>query len=163
MGVQKEGFQRLVGYGTAAGGAAVVALSTGNGRPRGPPEAPTPLTNCPPTEARQVGARQGARGLLGCLCMLPGLRLCRLVTVPLVKCVFAFVCPQLRAFPGWLSGGRDVAGAARGLIYVGLRLSGAVIDVSGPPTEPTNGPTDQQTDSETHAGEPDGQTANKKE
>lgn len=34
-GGTKEGFQRLVGYGTAAGGAAVVALSTGNGRPRG--------------------------------------------------------------------------------------------------------------------------------
>ncbi|KAH8738061.1 hypothetical protein BGZ61DRAFT_471427 [Ilyonectria robusta] len=39
------------------------------------------------------------------------------VTVPLVKCVFAFVCPQLRAFPGWLSGGRDVAGSARGFTW----------------------------------------------
>lgn len=49
-GGTKEGFQRLVGYGTAAGGAAV-ALHWKRAPP-GPPEAPTPLTNCPPTEAR---------------------------------------------------------------------------------------------------------------
>lgn len=82
--------------------------------PPGPPEAPTPLTNCPPTEARQVGAHQGTAGLF---VHVAGLRLCRLVTVPLVKCMFVFVCPQFRAFSGWPSGGRDVARSARGFTW----------------------------------------------